>query len=258
MVWSLTPFHNELDILEIRLRTLDEVVDRHVIAEATVTQVGTPKPLYFAESGSRFDIWRKKIVHVVVEDMPAGAGEQSDWGREHHQRDCLMRGLDAAPGDVILSSDVDEIPYPNQIDLGNAREARMILAQHVYALNWRWKSFHGARAQILRPRDLDTQSLSEWSDWPEIIAGGWRGWHFSYMGGVEMIQTKIQSIADDFRGSKYSSAMTDTHIRRCIAFGADIYGRKHNCDWVGLDQLPECCSDPKFAHLLVDNPCVLQ
>ena len=43
-------FRDELDMLECRLRELEDVVYRHVLVEAPVTHRGDPKPLYYAEN----------------------------------------------------------------------------------------------------------------------------------------------------------------------------------------------------------------
>jgi len=40
-------FFNELDLLEIRLKTLDKVVDYFVLVEADKTHRGKKKPLYY-------------------------------------------------------------------------------------------------------------------------------------------------------------------------------------------------------------------
>lgn len=81
-----------------------------VLVEATTTFSGEPKPLYFAEARARFARWADKIVHVVVDDMPKGADA---WDAERFQRDACVRGIEtAAPDDLILLSDVDEIPKP--------------------------------------------------------------------------------------------------------------------------------------------------
>ena len=67
MLYSLTPYFNEIDILEIRLATLDEVVDVHVIAEATSTHSGKPKPLTLPDHTDRLEPWLHKIRYVPVD-----------------------------------------------------------------------------------------------------------------------------------------------------------------------------------------------
>lgn len=54
MIIDCFTFFNELDVLEIRLRELDGVVDRFVLVEATLTHQGKPKPLLYAENKERF------------------------------------------------------------------------------------------------------------------------------------------------------------------------------------------------------------
>jgi hypothetical protein len=109
LIWDMVPFFNELEILELRLETLDPVVDKFVICEATTTHSGKPKPLLLQENAHRFEKWAHKIKHVVVE-----LGQTTDWGREKEQRVCLWHGFSGNPHDLIILSDVDEIPNPER------------------------------------------------------------------------------------------------------------------------------------------------
>ena len=116
-------FFDEFDLLEIRLREIGSLVDRFVLVEASSTFQGERKPLYFQQQRARFKAWEDKIDHVVV-DFPeaiphASAKKKSTWGaarslawdREFYQRNQIARGLaTAAPDDVVMVSDVDEIP----------------------------------------------------------------------------------------------------------------------------------------------------
>jgi beta-1,4-mannosyl-glycoprotein beta-1,4-N-acetylglucosaminyltransferase len=115
-------FFDELDLLEIRLNELYDVVDRFVLVEASSTFQGVPKPLIFEQNKARFARWIDKIKHVVCDfpdPMPRLSsksrkkqGERAiAWDREYYQRNQILRGLaDARPDDVIMVSDVDEIP----------------------------------------------------------------------------------------------------------------------------------------------------
>lgn len=109
------PFNNELDILECRLVELYDSVDAFVLVEATRDHQDHSKPLWYADHRERFEPWADKIVHVVVEDgeMPSKAEDNDPWAREHAQREFIARGLKdlgLTGQDVILQSDVDEIP----------------------------------------------------------------------------------------------------------------------------------------------------
>ena len=52
------------------MNVLNDVVDRFVISESTVTFSGKKKPLYFAENRERFSEFDDKIVHQIVQDTP--------------------------------------------------------------------------------------------------------------------------------------------------------------------------------------------
>lgn len=115
MVYDCFQFFNELDILKIRLNVLDSVVDRFVISEATETFSGLKKPLYYEENKEMFAAFADKIIHVVVDDTPKG----DRWGtheRDTFQKNAVTRGLrDCTDEDIVIFSDLDEIPNPDKI-----------------------------------------------------------------------------------------------------------------------------------------------
>ena len=224
-LYDTFPFFNELDLLELRLRELDPIVDFFVLVEATETHTGHPKPLYFRDNAARFAVFAPKIIHVVVDSWPSSA-TSSAWGRERFQRDAIRRGLTAArPDDWILMGDVDEIPRAaavlEAIRLAEATppppawQRRALLHPAViWLLRKRLKrrhpavwSFHqrpsayylnmirdtpGAATRMVRYADLGKpRDLRRWGGVP--IPNG--GWHFSCLGDVAAMQEKIRSFA---------------------------------------------------------------
>ncbi|RLP91699.1 N-acetylglucosaminyltransferase, partial [Micromonospora sp. CV4] len=120
MVYDCFVFYDELDLLEIRLNVLDKVVDKFVIIESKKTFRGTDKPLFYIENTQRYAQFESKIIHVVVEDFPKINWKKlrpfSNWDREDYQRNALAKALaNCAPEDVIIFSDVDEIPTPEKV-----------------------------------------------------------------------------------------------------------------------------------------------
>ena len=65
-IYDVFLFHNELDMLELRLIELEHVVDCFVIIEQPHTLTGTPKPLYFKEHNTtRFARFMNKIITLT-------------------------------------------------------------------------------------------------------------------------------------------------------------------------------------------------
>lgn len=69
------------------------------------------------------------------------------------------------------------------------------------------------------------------------------GWHFSYLGGIERIKTKLNAIIDS--NSKINNLMKsyaddDAYIKYCLKEGIDIYGRnglEYEYDFISLNEI---------------------
>ena len=71
-VFDCFTFFNELDLLELRLKLLDEVVDHFVIAESNLTHAGREKPYHFEAAKERFVQWQHKIIYIPVQQTIQG------------------------------------------------------------------------------------------------------------------------------------------------------------------------------------------
>lgn len=111
-VYDCFCYFNEDLLLELRLKTLCEVVDYFVIVESAYTHSGLSKPLNF--SIEKFKPYAGKIRYLISDECPGGTVDL--WANENHQRNEIIRGLfDAKPDDLIIVSDLDEIPNPKSI-----------------------------------------------------------------------------------------------------------------------------------------------
>jgi len=216
-------FSTELDLLEIRLHELAHVVDFFVLAEAEVTFKGKPKPLVFQNNRDRFARFAERIRHVVVKDMPRGTTKADNWRRQRYQRNALIAGIDdARPEDVVVLSDVDEIPRaesvralaatPDSFATVHCLEQRMYRYFLTYQCRELW-SRSGPRAvrrrylhtmQGLRyvrpPTSGPMRSALRWLYASAYMRRAVRrtvhedaGWHFSSMGGVNAVAAKFRS-----------------------------------------------------------------
>jgi beta-1,4-mannosyl-glycoprotein beta-1,4-N-acetylglucosaminyltransferase len=271
--WAVSTFNNELDVLEIRLETLDPIVDRFVLTEMVVTQNNKPKPLHFEENKERFAKWLPKITHVIVEDPPEGVGYDADWRREHFQRNASSRALypDLEDTDVVLVTDLDEIPYPEAV-LGSIESlrpegTRFLMDMILYTLRWRWLDRAcqiGSTATInyglaFRGREIHDVLYAPYVS-PTFYPGV-AGWHLSYQGGLADIRNKMTCIADNFydqlvpeeKKGDPNVFLTDGWIQESIDTGRDIYGRDYRpSEWIPITELPPCvqANPDKYAHML--------
>jgi len=233
MIIDCFPFFNELELLKIRLKLLDNIVDRVVLVESTRTFSLKKKKLFYDENKILFEKYNNKITHIVVDDTPAlfnriflRKPRQMLWlikkGKSfllnpHHidfyQKNKIADGLkDCGDEDILLLSDLDEIPNPilfNDLSfLENHRKGALILENFCYYLNGRlynrnndpvfevgptilkfrdFRSFHTerreARHSISKNQSNNFQLLKN------------AGWHFGYLGGLKKVQYKIRSAA---------------------------------------------------------------
>jgi predicted O-methyltransferase YrrM len=249
-VYDCFSFFNELDLLELRLRELEDVVDWFVLAEAPVTHAGQAKPLYFAENKRAFRPWLDKIRHVVVEDMPMGP---DPWLRENHQRNALARGLaGAGPTDGIIISDCDEIPSADAVRRwpGDSRMLAQMFAY--YWINCLGGGWSGSRilpyAEFTRHPNATAIRLTEF---PLLERGGW---HVSFAGGPDRIVQKLEAYAhQDVNQDRFKAR---DHLTRVSAAGADLFGRAgHQWHFEPLDQrFPAALLEDRirFAHLVCE------
>jgi hypothetical protein len=258
LIWDMVPFFNELEILELRLETLDPVVDKFVICEATTTHSGKPKPLLLQENGHRFARWAHKIKHVVVE-----LGQTTDWGREKEQRVCLWHGFSGHPSDLIILSDVDEIPNPEAV--GAAEEIMsgfyrscdphdgniLLCRMHVGKLNWRWKTPAHESHSICRifPAQLIGTKYAnlEEARLAHMEPLGPPGWHLSWMSEPEK---KLASFV-------HQELVPYADIKGALEGKPLFPGVIHEeIEWCNIDELPPVVREnpERFAHMMVEQP----
>lgn len=150
-VYDLFLAGTELDWLEIRLNELSPYVDYFVIVESSRTFTYHSKPLYLKENFDRFSRFAHKIIYRVLDFE--GLENNSTWEREHYQRNALFTtvfpGLlgEQTPqlGDVLLVSDLDEIPRPATISLLKNCDfpQRTTLRSRFYYYSFQWEHRDG-------------------------------------------------------------------------------------------------------------------
>lgn len=204
-------FYNELSTLNMRLHELDNFVDYFVLVEATVTHAGNPKSLFYRDNEERFKAFHNKIIHIVIDDMP----ESNDpWDRENHQRTCLKRAVSLVPDicatDIILVSDLDEIPNPKYLSRALFDDDKIyVFNQRFFYYDFSCENINGWPGTMSFPyhifMDIDLNRMRK----PRVRKKDKRvtylpikmsredhgGWHCSYFGGANRLIDKLEAYA---------------------------------------------------------------
>ena len=278
MIYDCFAFFNELDLLEIRLNELNPVVDKFVLVEATKTFQKQPKPLYFEENKSRFKDFEDKIIHVVVDEYPnffTRFRVPTPMDYDNHQKNQIILGLkDANPNDVIIYSDLDEIPQADKITQYKNHPGIKVFQQIFCSYFINCISTHGP----VYPSELNKDGVHYWrgsvmanfSEFKDtksfrklrgiqadnIIQIEDGGWHFSFLGSSEKILHKLKSWTHTKdKGTKdHIDKLQDKNIlENIVSQGKDLFGRDYRYEFVKLDNtFPEYIikNKNKYSHLI--------
>ena len=233
-------FYNELDMLEFRLKELNDVVDHFVLVEADKTFAGNPKPLIFAQNTDRFADYIHKIVYIAVTDMPTTGNA---WGREYHQRNAITRGVNSlglSPFDLVLISDVDEIPDTNLLQRQRTNPVKRghVLAQDMFYYNIECKAqtqWFWAKIMPYSFFRLSSPQKHRVGRYPRLTRGGW---HFSYFGDAKFIINKIRQFShQEFNKAEYTNPeKIAQRIKNCT----DLFNRDGGQNFKGPHGFHHC------------------
>ena len=246
-------------ILEIRLATLFNYVDKFVICEATLDHAGNEKKLNF--DISKFKKYAEKIEYIVIDDLPKIVTKfKKHWhtahARDQFQRNALIRGLSKCdPNDLIMISDLDEIPNPEKISDFKEEDRYVCFEQKNFLLKFNLlnitePSWYGTR--MCRKKDLKSpQWLREIKArkipfykfykprFDKFISDG--GWHFSSVNTAEGIYKKLNSYSEQqFNNKKFKNMET---IKNKIAEKKDLFNRDYSFRVLKIDN-----TFPKYIY----------
>jgi len=268
-------------LLDLRFNTLNKFVKKFVIAEATYTHNGTKKKLNF--DINKFKKFKDKIIYIIVDKQPDNIlkildsetkeqkGEKlilNGMARDYFQRENLSRGIEEALNDdLILISDLDEIPDLNKMDLSKINNKIIIFEQKMfyYKLNLFYQDYTWLGTKAVRKKNLITPQ------WLRNVKGKnypkWRldtlfskkkytnlyfikngGWHFTCLRTAEELEKKLLNFAHHYEYEESGLSIKD--LKKLIEEKRVMYD--HNIDqkgykWSGksilknydIDLLPE-------------------
>ena len=225
-VFDCFMYFDEEIVLDLRLNMLDPYVDYFVIVESLFTHKGDRRELKF--NHEKFKKFKKKIVYLTydekIKEIEQVNNEDSDYEksrkfilnaayRENGQRNFISKGLgDAEDDDVILISDVDEIPNLENINFKKINQKIMLFKQNMfyYKFNLKlpnlvWIGTKGCKKKYLKSPQwlrnvkdkkypfyrIDTYFSEKKYINLRFINDG--GWHFSNIKTANEIEYKLKS-----------------------------------------------------------------
>jgi beta-1,4-mannosyl-glycoprotein beta-1,4-N-acetylglucosaminyltransferase len=236
-------FNNEHDILEGRIKYLNDVVNFFVIVEIDTTHSGKDKELNFTKEISRYQKYLNKILYIPVSidkskydvsKVPESVDFSSpQWKIENEHRNKIINGLRFFnPKDFVIISDVDEIPLKSAIisSSQNLSDKRIAITfeQDMFYYNFKQRQVNKWCGSVIttnqKVMELSPQFFRD-QRWnlPKITNGGY---HLSYWNTPEKIVEKIESFAHQELNKKENKDLDVIKLR--IDNGEDLFKRENN------------------------------
>ena len=219
-------FYDEKTLLDIRLNILNEHVDYFVIVESRYFHNGVKRQLKF--NIDDYTKFRDKIIYITHDEQsdklktlgPHDSESEKSYKlifnahiRENDQRNKIIEGLTGASSrDLILISDVDEIPNLENLNLKDIKNQILIFEQNIfyyklnrYLPNFKWFGTKACiKKNLICPQWLRNIKSNKYSFYridtifsdtkyinKKYIKNG--GWHFSNLKNASDIELKLKS-----------------------------------------------------------------
>ena len=237
-------------LLDLRMNILNDSVDYFVIIEGNKTWQNNPKEFIF--DVNKFKKFEKKIIYIKISNMPDG---DNPWIRENYQRNCINRGLaNANDNDLIIISDLDEIPNPKTIHEFDIKKRYAVFKQnhYYYKLNLQAQKnpfWFGSRICVKKflkspqwLRDLKFKKRPFWRldkfRLNNILDNG--GWHFCNLKTPKELLYKYKNLCETndkfvFNQNIPDEFLNEDEISNKMKQGLDIIGRDETYKFVDLD-----------------------
>ena len=213
-------------ILDLRLNTLNKFIDYFVIVESIYNHKGEKRKLKF--NIKKFKKFNNKIIYLIHNQVPNEIKKinKNDSEneintkyifnaifRENSQRNYILKGLSKAKDDdIILISDVDEIPNLKKVNFKKLKNKLIFFNQEMFYYkfnlklpNYNWIGTKSCKKKYLKNPQwlrnikdrkypfyrLDTYFSDKKFSNVEIIENG--GWHFTNIKTAEQIRYKLKS-----------------------------------------------------------------
>lgn len=262
MIYDCFTFFNEFDILEIRFIELYDVVDKFVIVEANETHSRQPKEFFFEKNCNRYEQkFLDKVIHIKTYFTDLSKG-QSRWIYENFQRNEIMRGLvNCSHDDIIIISDVDEIPkkdifLPPEIEgiksilKYSVDHILLIQSPRYFYFNYQQPDYYWFGSVITSFNKLTNEKTPQYyrdkrGYTPAMLYNS--GWHLTYMADIENIRYKLQSFAHaEYSGNEFTN---DEKLNKCLEKGIMFTDENIKLEYIPIEN----CDLPQYVKQNLDK-----
>ncbi len=226
-IFDCVPFFDENMLFDLRLNILNEYVDKFVVVEQLYTHSGKKKKQKF--DINNFKKFKDKIIYFLIEDEPNNLIDIDNQNPNHDgfkrinslrrislQYNKLIDGLDnAAPDDLIMVSDCDEIPDLKSFDFKNLKNQILLFKQKIFYYkfnliheNYDWFGTKACRRKKLKSIEwLKYIKNKKYNFWRldtlfsknkyiniKVIQNG--GWHFTNIKNNKEIYYKLMNYGE--------------------------------------------------------------
>ena len=225
-IYDCFMYFDEDIVLSVRLEELNKYVDFFVIIESTYSHNGEERNLHF--DINKFSKFKEKIIYKVYNEIPKNIiqiniSDNEDKikkkkilnaiYRENSQRNCINLALkNVNENDLILISDIDEIPNLYNLDIHSISEKIIMFKQQMFYYkfnlklpNFTWYGTKACKYKFLKSPQwlrniknrkynflrLDILFSEKKYNNVKFIENG--GWHFTYIKSPKNIKKKLKS-----------------------------------------------------------------
>ncbi|OIW20399.1 hypothetical protein TanjilG_10575 [Lupinus angustifolius] len=224
-VYDAVLFSNEIEILTVRWKELYPYITEFVLLESNSTFSGLPKPLVFNSNRAQFKFAEQRLTYGTI----GGRFKKGEnpFIEEAYQRvalDQLLKIAGITDDDLLIMSDVDEIPSAHTINLLRwCDEVPSIL--HLQLKNYLY-SFEflldekSWRASVHRYQSGKTR-YAHYRQSNDMLADS--GWHCSFcFRRISDFIFKMKAYSHNDR-VRFSHYLSPERIQKVICKGADLF-----------------------------------
>lgn len=210
-------YNGEEDILDIRLNTLQSIVDKFIFIESPFSHSRLPRELEYPKQKDRFHKFKDKIFYYQGNYCKDKNFTFNDWNGREVIAEILIKEHQLKPTDKIIHGDLDEIPRPELVekiilsDLNLEKPYTFMLdsRQLCFDLELREerhgrirgnfpgsiliKGEHFTKDKLFWLRQIRANNIINGIDYKDrfnLIDNA--GWHFSYCAGIEKTVDKFK------------------------------------------------------------------